>query len=49
MICIKKYIHAFIGSSNAYTDTEDTVYYFDVDAAFLEVRQTSGGGREEER
>lgn len=24
------------GSSNAYTDTEDTVYYFDVDARFLE-------------
>ncbi len=24
------------GSSNAYTDTEDTVYYFDVDSNFLE-------------
>lgn len=24
------------GSSNAYTDTEDTVYYFDVDSHFLE-------------
>jgi insulysin len=23
---------SYAGSSNAYTDTEDTVYYFDVDA-----------------
>jgi hypothetical protein len=33
------------GSSNAYTATEDTVYYFDVDAKYLEVKE---GGREEE-
>ncbi|GAB5034981.1 insulin-degrading-like metalloprotease family [Nannochloropsis oceanica] len=31
-----QYLSAHGGSSNAYTDTEDTVYYFDVDAAFLE-------------
>jgi len=33
------------GSSNAYTATEDTVYYFDVDAKYLEVRER---GRKEE-
>ncbi len=43
------YINANTGSSNAYTDTEDTVYYFDVDAAFLEVRQARERGGERER
>jgi len=37
------YLYAHTGSSNAYTDTEDTVYYFDVDAKFLEVRKGVGG------
>ena len=40
-------LYAHTGSSNAYTDTEDTVYYFDVDAKFLEVRMARKERREE--